>query len=96
MAAQGRAVLELGEAGLSGRAPADWLARMERAAAALAEQQGRERPAVLQQMAGGQGGPAKALEILDAMRWLDRVGYHTWRICHYLGGDSQKASAPAD
>ena len=93
MAAQGRAVLELGEAVLSGRAPADWLARMEREVAALAEQQVRERPAVLQQTAGGQSGPAKALEILDAMRWLDRVGYHTWRSCHYLGSDSQTASA---
>lgn len=44
---------------------------------------------VLEQTADGQGVPAKALEILDAMRWLDRVGYHTWRICNYLGGGGQ-------
>lgn len=96
MAAQARAILELSETGLSGRAAEDWLAQVERAAAALAEQRRQERPVVLKQTADGQGGPAKALEILDAMRWLDRVGYHTWRIGNYLGGDGKTEAAPAD
>jgi phosphate:Na+ symporter len=96
MAAQGRAILELGEAGLSGRAPADWLAQMERAAVALAEQRRQARPIVLKETADGQGGPAQALEILDAMRWLDRGGYHTWRICNYLGGAGKPESALTD
>jgi hypothetical protein len=32
------------------------------------------------------------------MRWLDRLGYHTWRICHYLGSDgpAKPAQAAAD
>lgn len=96
MVAQTRAILELGEAGLAGRAPADWLAQMERAAAVLAEQRRQERPVVLRQTADGQGDPNHALETLDAMRWLDRVGYHTWRVCNYLGGDGKPESAPAD
>jgi phosphate:Na+ symporter len=96
MAAQGRAILELGEAGLPGRAPGDWLAQMERAAAALAEQRRQARPVVLKETADGQGGPAQALEILDAMRWLDRGGYHAWRICNYLGGAGKPESSPSD
>jgi phosphate:Na+ symporter len=95
MAAQGRVILELGEAGLQGRAPADWLAQEEQAAAALADQRRQERPAVLRQTADGEGEPATALEVLDAMRWLDRGGYHTWRICNYLGGDGKPESSPA-
>jgi phosphate:Na+ symporter len=95
MAAQGRVILELGEAGLQGRAPADWLAQVEQAAAALADQRRQERPAVLRQTADGEGEPATALEVLDAMRWLDRGGYHTWRICNYLGGDGKPESSPA-
>lgn len=95
LAAQGRNILELGEAGLKGRPSADWLAQVERAAARLAERRRQERPAVLKQTADGQGEPIKALEILDAMRWLDRVGYHTWRICNYLGGDGKPEALPA-
>lgn len=96
MAAQARAILELGEAGLQGKAPADWGAQVERAAAALAELRRQERPTVLKQTATGRGEPVKALEILDAMRWLDRVGYHTWRISNYLGGDGKPEVVPAD
>jgi phosphate:Na+ symporter len=92
LAMQGRAILELAEAGLQQQAGPDWPAQVERAAAALADSRRQERPAVLRQTADGQDGPVKALEILDAMRWLDRVGYHTWRICNYLGGDGSPES----
>lgn len=88
-------ILELGAAGLAGRAPADWLAQVERAAADLAGQRRTERPVVLRQTADGQGGPNHALETLDAMRWLDRVGYHAWRVCNYVGGDGKPESSPA-
>jgi len=80
-----RDILELGEAGLHGRAPADWLQQVGQQAAMLADLRRTERPLVLKQTADGDGGPAQALEVLDAMRWLDRVGYHTWRLCNYLG-----------
>ncbi|HEY9170958.1 MAG TPA: hypothetical protein VI136_01595, partial [Verrucomicrobiae bacterium] len=48
------------------------------------------RPLVLKRTAAAGGDPARALEVLDAMRWLDRVGYHAWRICNYLGGDGRE------
>jgi hypothetical protein len=28
------------------------------------------------------------MEAADAMRWLDSIGYHVWRISNYLGGDA--------
>jgi len=48
------------------------------------------------QTASGKGDPAQALEVLDEMRWLDRVGYHTWRIGNYLGGDGKPEKSPLD
>jgi phosphate:Na+ symporter len=86
-----RAILELGEAGLRGSAADDWLTQLEKAAADLAELRRLKRPMILQQIAGGKSAPARALELLDAIRWLDRVGYHTWRICHYLGADESSS-----
>jgi phosphate:Na+ symporter len=95
MAAQGRVILEWGEAGLQGRASEDWLAQLEQAAVTLADQRRQGRLVVLKQTADGQGEPGTALEVLDAMRWLDRGGYHTWRICNYLGGYGHPESSPA-
>lgn len=82
-----QAVLQQGEAGLRGAGPPDWVAQIERQALQLADFRRRERPVLLQQTAGGASGPAEALALLDAMRWLDRLGYHAWRISNYLGGD---------
>lgn len=79
--------LELAEAGLTVQAPADWLAGVERISRELADMRRDERPRVFRQTAGGSYDPAFALDLLDAMRWLDRVGYHTWRISNYLGGE---------
>lgn len=28
--------------------------------------------------------PDAALKYLDAMRWVDRLAYHTWRTIHHL------------
>jgi hypothetical protein len=42
------------------------------------------------------GRRTEVLEVLDAMRWLERVGYHTWRISNYLGGAGKPETvAPA-
>jgi phosphate:Na+ symporter len=92
------AVLEQGEAGLRGRsaAPDGWMARVEGQASELVELRRQERPVILQQTAGGASAPAHALELLDAMRWLDRLGYHTWRICHYLGREDKTEQPLAD
>lgn len=89
-----RQVLALAAEGLAGGGAADWLLALEREARALADLRRRERPALLHQTAGGAWTPNEALEALDAMRWLDRAGYHTWRLCHYLGNDRPPAPAP--
>lgn len=96
LAARARDILELGEAGLRQFAAADWLARVDQQAAALADLRRTARPFVLKQTADGSGGPSQALAVLDAMRWLDRVGYHTWRICNYLGGDGKLEAQPRE
>jgi phosphate:Na+ symporter len=89
-------ILEQGELGLRGEVDDDWLARLEQAAADLAQLRRLERPKILQQTAGGTSAPSRALDLLDAMRWLDRLGYHTWRICHYLGGEDRPVQSNAD
>jgi phosphate:Na+ symporter len=79
-----RRMLALGQAGMRGRATADWLGHVGQDAAGLTTLYHQERPAVLRETAAGTWSPNAALEVLDAMRYLERVGYHTWRICHYL------------
>jgi len=88
-----RELLDLGKQGLRQTAPNDWVALIEKKSANLAELRRKERPAVLEQTASGGWGTHLALEVLDAMRWLDRVGYHAWRICYYLG-EHEKTKAP--
>jgi phosphate:Na+ symporter len=44
---------------------------------------------VLRQAAEGFGDAVEGLQRLDAMRWLDRVGYHAWRIANYLAGSGR-------
>jgi phosphate:Na+ symporter len=65
-------------------APPAWLDNVAAAAAALAAMRRDQRPAVLRETSAGSYDPATALDTLDAMRWLDRLGYHTWRCSHYL------------
>jgi phosphate:Na+ symporter len=82
-------ILALGELGLHGNGPHDWLGQVADKAARLAELRRQERPMVLQEIAAGQWAPGVALEVLDAMRWFDRVCYHAWRLCHYLGENAK-------
>jgi len=39
----------------------------------------------MEQKAASGANPAAVLEELDNLRWIDGIGYHTWRLCHYLG-----------
>lgn len=88
-----REVLAAGGRGLRGEASGDWLAKVEQMAADLVELRRDGRPEILRQTAAGASEPARALELLDAMRWLDRLGYHTWRICRYLAGEGVASAA---
>ncbi len=79
-------LIEAGAGLREGGAPG-WIERIGREAANLSEHRRRERPAVMNQAVAGAWDAREALEILDAMRWLDTTAYHAWRIVHYLGED---------
>ncbi len=55
----------------------------------LREKRNQERPIILHEIAEGTINPDVALEYLDAVRWLDTVGYHAWRICFYLQNNGE-------
>lgn len=91
-----REILTTGEAGLSGRASDDWIDSLEKKSLELSELHRKGRPAVIRQTAESGVEPVAAMDVLDAMRWLDRVGYHVWRISYYLVGEGQQAEAIAE
>jgi phosphate:Na+ symporter len=84
----GREILSMGESGLRGEAPEDWLAQLDKLALDLAAMQQRERTAILQQTASGGYPPGRALALLDAIRWIERAAYHALRICAYLAPET--------
>jgi phosphate:Na+ symporter len=69
---------------------------IERTSLGLASARRTHRPAVLARTAAGDVDPQMALRHLDAMRWLDRLAYHTWRVVHHLGGGVDLGDAPED
>lgn len=92
-----RELLELARGGLKGEGGAEWLAGVRQRAEALVELRRGERPTVFRQTAVGDWQPALALEVLEALRWLDRVGHHAWRVSHYLGdGPVPDGTRPGD
>jgi phosphate:Na+ symporter len=60
------------------------LAAMEAESAHLTQFRDLQRPLILERTAGGSSDPASALDLLDAIRWCERIGHHAWRICHHL------------
>jgi phosphate:Na+ symporter len=69
---------------------------VERTSLALASARRTHRPAVLARTAAGDVDPQTALTHLDAMRWLDRLAYHSWRVVHHLGGGVDAVETPED
>jgi phosphate:Na+ symporter len=78
-------ILRLAESGLAGQADAAWLDQVRRLAHDLDGVHRAIRPAILEATTRGALPPSRALALLDAVRWMDRVGYHVWRACHHLG-----------
>ncbi len=76
--------LGLAAAGLRGEGADGWLQAVGGAADKLAEWRRTDRADILRRAALGEYSSTQAVEILDACRWLDRLGYHVWRLCHYL------------
>lgn len=91
-----REIMTIGEAGLSGRASGDWIDSLEKKSLELSELHRKGRPVVLRQTAESGVEPVAAMDVLDAMRWLDRVGYHVWRISYYLMSERQQAETIAE
>ena len=89
-------LLELGEAGLDRRAAADWLVSMKGTALELADQRKQDRSAVLEQSVSSGSDPLQTLQMLDAMRWIERVSHHTWRLCYHLGADGHLDAGAID
>ncbi|HRJ10676.1 MAG TPA: Na/Pi symporter [Prosthecobacter sp.] len=95
-AAMTGAILEKAVSGLIAGGPASrWVAEIETQSTALAALRRQERAAILRQTAGGDWTPAKSLEMLDALHWLDHASYHAWRICHYLADGENGAGPPS-
>lgn len=89
-----RTVLEMVEtaaASLHRQAPAPERDKLQRLSLALAERRRAERAALLEESAHGTVEPGQALHTLDGLRWLDAVGYHTWRTLHHLSTDTRDA-----
>jgi phosphate:Na+ symporter len=89
-----RTVLEMVEAAaasLRRQAPAPERDQLQRLSLALAEHRRAERAALLEESARGTVEPGQALHTLDGLRWLDAVGYHTWRALYHLSTDTNEA-----
>ncbi len=50
----------------------------------IAELRRLHRPTILARTAAGEVPPTVGLEVLDAMRWVDRAVYHIWRATYHL------------
>jgi len=91
-----REILDIAHDGMEGLLETDWLQGIEQSSLALADRRRQDRSRVLSQTSSGEWEPSFALEVLDTMRWVDRIGYHTWRICHYLGSEEPIEPEPDD
>lgn len=69
---------------LLGAALPDVPAEVEALSRWLAQQRRDRRPRILERTADGEVTPDRALIRIDALQWIDRVGYHLWRITHHL------------
>jgi phosphate:Na+ symporter len=83
---------------------ADWLAgeggampleEIRRLAHDMAETRRGHRPLLMARTADGELDPDTALRRLDAMRWLDRVAYHTWRATEHLAEETAQPAGGA-
>lgn len=65
---------------------------IEAKAAVLAEWRRNRRPFIMERRAASGDDPAAVLDELDALRWIDAIGFHTSRLCHYLAPIDEKGS----
>lgn len=69
-----------------GWAGADLVERLAEFSTRQAEERRSHRARLLEQTAAGHLSPDETQAQLDMMRWVDRIGFHTWRAMHHLAG----------
>lgn len=72
--------------------PEAMVQHLSQASTHQAETRRHQREQVLEETAAGHLQPAQAQRQLESMRWVDRIGYHTWRTLHHLAGSPLVAS----
>lgn len=70
--------------GLTQPLDSSWLEQVELQAKKLNEARSEMRPAIIQKTARGSLRSNRAIDLLDAYRYLERVAYHIWRCCVHL------------
>ncbi|TVR49182.1 MAG: Na/Pi cotransporter family protein [Puniceicoccaceae bacterium] len=79
--------LQLIAAAFEERAAEADVRKVAEASASLAKLRREHRPMLLTETASATTAPARALAVLDAIRWLDAAAYHGARLAVYLGPD---------
>jgi phosphate:Na+ symporter len=69
--------------------------RLDELRKTLREEQRRYRTDTIAAASLQSGVTTTTLERLDSMRWLHRVAYHLWRVCHHLHTIEEPTSVPA-
>jgi phosphate:Na+ symporter len=57
---------------------------LKKASRAQAKTRRQQRANLLEQTAAGLVQPDEAQRYLESMRWVDRIGYHSWRMMYHL------------
>jgi multicomponent Na+:H+ antiporter subunit G len=65
--------------------------QLAEASARQADERRRHRTWLLAETAAGRVSPNEMQRQLESMRWVDRIGYHTWRALHHLAGTDSAA-----
>jgi phosphate:Na+ symporter len=81
---------------LRGRIPTSPAMTVEHQARSFAEQRRAHRAELLRRTAMGEVDPELATKILEAVRWIDRLGYHAWRVMHHLDDRSPSPERAED
>lgn len=73
--------LQTGEGGAK-----EMIRHLKKASSRQAKLRRSQRAIRLEETAAGLIQPDEAQRQLESMRWVDRIGYHTWRTLHHLAG----------
>jgi hypothetical protein len=89
-------MIETVTAAMRHKAPTLERDQLQRISLTLAEHRRTGRAALLKDSARGAMEAELALHALNGLRWLDAVGYHTWRAAHHLGAEAGDAEDSVD